>query len=1399
MSWLSNLPVLLAQADAAAKDGKSALDILLIIAVVLAILIVPFVVGKWIGKWLRMPEHDWKIGLVLLAIVAGGLVAGRGWPPNLGIDLKGGTYLVYEFDTERQFTEGLKDAELEIKKRFNEEGDDDFIAGTLSYDRDAAVHLKITLPTKYSEKIRREKIKLIEDEIGELELQGGALDLAVVESSVGKQENKETEEKEGVPASIQLRLKAAKQSGMTNKMIEALVRRINPGGQKEISIRSFGPQQIEIKIPDVGEEEVERIKKMIHTAGVLEFRVVANRRQHQDLFDAAERSKGGQAGRFKGGQDVRVGLRVIGRWVKVKPATGGKREPGTVNVKGSHDDEIEAMKTRVTGAGDNQQTWALMAIDKYNVTGSYLTVAKKMTDRQGNRGVSFEFGGEGANLFGRLTSDNQPDTTQNKKSQLAIILDGKLLSAPSLNDVITDSGQITGDFSEKDQEFLVSVLDAGSLPTALRSEPIAEETMSAELGDDMVRRAIRAMILSMSCVLVFMLFYYRFAGMVACFALLLNLLLILAIMIVIQADFTLPGLAGLVLTVGMAVDANVLIFERIREETTRGATLRMAIRNGFAKAMTTIIDANITTLLVAIVLYAIGRDQIRGFAVTLFLGIVISMFTAIFCSRIVFDVAERKGWITKLRMMRLLGSTNIDFIGKRMVAGALSVAVIVIGLVGVVARGGGILDIDFTGGVSVNMMLDDATPNEEVRNTILRANEAAFAAGNPPLLPDVTVVGVGDYYGEGLQRQFKVETSLRGVVDDVSAKDRVRKALVGLFGSKLRTYTMTPGTAEEVFEKAVVPEIELPKAKKPTDVFGSPDRIESTNKKDNPAKEEIKKEVPPAKKQTPVKKETPAEPAAKTGDKEKKKDDPARAPPVDKSKKDASGKADEKDDDKKDATDKTPKKKDAEPAEEKADDAKKPADDDKAEKADKKKADDAKTEEPKAKEGSANNLPADTLIASTDAASVLLAQADNEEDKKKEDGKKDDSKKDDGKKDEKKEEPKADAPKADESKTDPPADVPKTDEAKKAPPKADLPKTDEAKKDAPKADLPKTDEAKTDPPADAPKTDEPKKDPPKLDPPKTDLPKTEPATVKPAVDKPAALLFTKIDLEFKVEKIAHPTLEGHIQNAIKKAVTSGTLPFDAIYRIYNDDRKLDSTSTVRYEDWTAEFDNLNEAQVATVLKLVQQQLQETPVFRSSTDIGGRVAGDTQTRAIGALLISLLFIVGYIWIRFQRVTFGLAAVVALVHDVLVTLGAIAISHWAASAIGFLQVDSFKISLSVLAAFLTIIGYSLNDTIVVFDRIREVRGKSPNLSAEMINTSINQTLSRTLLTSITTLIVVLILYFIGGQGIHAFAFALVVGVMVGTYSSIFVASPALLWMTGASEHRSAGSPDRQKTEV
>ncbi|MEC8475387.1 MAG: protein translocase subunit SecF, partial [Planctomycetota bacterium] len=220
-------------------------------------------------------------------------------------------------------------------------------------------------------------------------------------------------------------------------------------------------------------------------------------------------------------------------------------------------------------------------------------------------------------------------------------------------------------------------------------------------------------------------------------------------------------------------------------------------------------------------------------------------------------------------------------------------------------------------------------------------------------------------------------------------------------------------------------------------------------------------------------------------------------------------------------------------------------------------------------------------------------------------------------------------------------------------------------------------------------------------------------------------------------------------------------------------------SQLRFMRWSIELP-LDGTDSLSVLNSMQTRMNQDPVWVSSSAVGSRVAGDMIGRAFGALFASILCIIGYIWFRFQRVIYGFAAVAALIHDVLITRGAIAVSAALADYLGFQLIDPFKISLTVVAAILTIIGYSLNDTIVVFDRIRETKGKATKLTGEMINSSINMTLSRTLLTSLTTLIVVVLLYCFGGEGIHAFAFALVVGVLVGTYSSIFIASPILLWL-------------------
>ncbi len=218
--------------------------------------------------------------------------------------------------------------------------------------------------------------------------------------------------------------------------------------------------------------------------------------------------------------------------------------------------------------------------------------------------------------------------------------------------------------------------------------------------------------------------------------------------------------------------------------------------------------------------------------------------------------------------------------------------------------------------------------------------------------------------------------------------------------------------------------------------------------------------------------------------------------------------------------------------------------------------------------------------------------------------------------------------------------------------------------------------------------------------------------------------------------------------------------------------------------------------LAAVASAVQSD--RSLLFEQSETIGETVAGETRNLAVIATIASWIIIAGYLWFRFKSFSYGLAAVIAVIHDVLITLGAVAVTYWLATIPGvskFLLIEQLKIDLPMIAAFLTLIGFSVNDTIVIFDRIREIKGKSPTLTAQTINDAVNQTLSRTILTSLTAWLVVVILYIFGGEGLHGFAFALVVGFLSGTYSTVYIASPILIDWVG----RKGATPPAKKKET
>jgi len=678
----------------------------------------PWFLGHRLAKYLRMPDYGWKLGLIFFTLAAAGVIVQAG-TLNLGVDLEGGDILVYEVDR-------------------NALGDDDTPISPLDVD--------------------------------------------------------------------------------WGRLIQAISNRINPSGTKEIVVRRYGDWQIEIIIPKVDRREIKQIKKLISTAGQLEFRIVAKRGRavHTSVISLAEKQAedpGKQRSRYvrdqvtdREGKEREV---IVGYWSEVGRVDPKSLKPtdrrawekswkralekyrGDTPRETIANENIGPFRVQVVGdvirdadtgqlinlpsTFDAKRQYALeeyavsrgireievlMILDKdkdRHVTGEHLGTVGRGFDERMRPMVRFTTKGQGIGRMAALTGGNLPDTQRKDYQRMAILLDGRVLSAPRIMSTISDRGQITGDFTVQEVDFLVGILHAGSLPAAVNKEPISENQIGAVLGEDTIEKGKWAIGISLGAVLVFILIWYRFAGIVACLALAVNLLLILALMITFNAAVTLPGLAGLVLTVGMSVDANVLIFERLREELNRGAALRMAIRNGWGRATTTIVDANLTTLITALVLYGIGTDQIRGFAVTLILGILMSMFTAIFCARVVFDLFERKRRLKTLNMRRMVGETHIDFIGRRKIAAVASVFLITIGLVAVGLRGAQIFDIDFAGGTSVTMVLEEGTNEKGIRS---RLNEA-FSSERVDGSAVQYAVNRVDVEGQAADTVWKIDSSFK--------------------------------------------------------------------------------------------------------------------------------------------------------------------------------------------------------------------------------------------------------------------------------------------------------------------------------------------------------------------------------------------------------------------------------------------------------------------------------------------------------------------------------------------------------------------------------------------------------------------------------------------------------------
>ena len=784
-----------------------------------------------------------------------------------------------------------------------------------------------------------------------------------------------------------------------------------------------------------------------------------------------------------------------------------------------------------------------------------LKKARPTSDRMGRRAIGFTHDEAAAKLFYNVTK-------KNVNRPLCILLDGLAISAPNIQTAIRSQGVITGNFNQVEVDNMVNKLNAGSFPARLSDVPILEKSIGSTIGADNRDKGIKAGLIGLAAVAVFMLIYYIRCGSIADIALFMNLLFVLAIMAYLQSTFTLPGIAAIILTIGMSVDANVLIFERIREEQDRGSSLRTAIANGYQRAFRTIFDANITTFITALILYVVASEEIKGFAIVLMLGIASSMFTSLFVTRVIFNFLLEKRIIRDhLLMLRIIRKPQINWMGLRKVFLTISIVLIASGMFVFFNRNddeNNKYDIEFTGGTRVEINLKEGTgyTRNDVESIIRQKGRELGSAD----LAAAKVYSIGQ-----TDLQYAISTT----------ETNKTTATVSFQQPGLQTVETVTAAIEKVAEQSPGTLYNLSVLTEDSQNF-----VVATSQVNKSLVAEILQSA--------------------FGDKAN-----ISAPVVNEIVSQAVRKAFE--------------------------------------------GLLAIRENLGVKITTTKEVTDSTVeLAEFLGGIQIICELENQ------------------------------------------------------------------------------------------------------------------TTYDELITRFKDIRF-KPDMQeldwFRYRILTPELFEPEPQETVSSFVYVSVHP-EAGYRDLSGD------------EWNRFVENEKE-------KIIKAGSLQTTLARV-TQIDPSIGQQSKTRAIIAIILSLIAIVGYIWIRFGTARYGFAAIAALVHDVCITLGAVTVcTYIAGTPIGkALLIQDFKINLEMIAAFLTIIGYSLNDTIVVFDRIRENRGKLTNLNTDIISNSINQTLSRTLLTSFTTFMVVLVMYIWGGAGLRGFTFAMLVGIVIGTYSSIAIAAPILL---------------------
>ena len=586
---------------------------------------------------------------------------------KLGLDLQGGMHLVLRVDLDKAVENSLELAASDLKEGLAEQN-----ISAVQLDSADPGQVIFTLPNTGAVDTINQVIK---EDFPNLDIK--------------------VEAEEGSFPRISLKLTVDEidfiRKNAVAQSLEIIRNRIDQFGVAEPVIIRQGEDEIVVQLPGI--KDPDRAMDLIGQTAQLEFKLVADD-SGVDLADLINQAV------------------TSGQWKE-----GDSRKQLNLSLQGRLPKGTEIYYQRIIDNQTKRESKVPILLNsQVLMTGEMVKNAQVRIGGTFNEPyVSLDLTGRGGKLFGNITE-------KNVNRRLAIVLDEVVRSAPVIREkIMGGSAQISGSFTHEEATDLAIVLRVGALPAPV--EIIQNLTVGASLGHDSINKGLTAGLFGALMVLVFMVIYYRLSGIIADFALVLNILFLFSGLAMLGATLTLPGIAGIILSIGMAVDANVLIFERMREEFALGKSVKSGIDSGFNKAFWSIVDSQVTTLITALALFLFGTGPIKGFAVTLSLGIIFNLFAVLFCTRLIYDWLYTGRKLPELKFMRFIKKPNFDFMAIKKFAFGLSAVLVIMGLVSFVEilRGDANMGVDFSGGSLLQYKAEQPFQLDEVRSSLTKS------------------------------------------------------------------------------------------------------------------------------------------------------------------------------------------------------------------------------------------------------------------------------------------------------------------------------------------------------------------------------------------------------------------------------------------------------------------------------------------------------------------------------------------------------------------------------------------------------------------------------------------------------------------------------------------------------